>query len=293
MSQHTERTARFAEVWPEYERMIADRETWLAEGTGDAQECCRQLITTLGWLGGMSVALGKPDAVVRDYFRRAATYGLRMMGLPGSTQGPRVVDVKLAVSPDGKVRVESERPRPPQQHSGKPSLIAYADALTSVIAFGTADEIHGMASYGPDDYQTEGLVVGRRVHNSLAGRRAWLRGRDDEARRELRSALRGEHNAGDAALLAIADGDAVRFARHLAARLEAHLLQYRDKPLDPDGFVCVHALGLCRLAAAVGLPSSDARFLPVRLTEPLPHRDLTPPSAPSLWSRIGRMLGRE
>ena len=80
--------SRFLEVWPEYERMISDREAWLAEGTGDPQACSRQLVNTYQWLGGMGVALGKPDAVVRDYFCRAAAHGLRMMRSPGSTKEP-------------------------------------------------------------------------------------------------------------------------------------------------------------------------------------------------------------
>jgi hypothetical protein len=200
VSEPTELHRRFLEVWPEYERMIAGSETLLAEGKGDPQACSRTLITMYRWLGGMSLALGKPDDVARDYFRRAATSAVRMMGLPGSTVGPRVVDVKVSVSANGKAHVDSERPRPAQVLSGKPSLIAYLDAMTFVVAFGSADDIAAMARYGPDDYQTEGLVVGRDVHRSAAGLRAWLRGQDDEARRELRSALRGKPTPGDAAL---------------------------------------------------------------------------------------------
>jgi hypothetical protein len=292
MSEPTELHRRFLEVWPEYERMIASSETLLAEGKGDPQACSRTLITMYRWLGGMSLALGKPDDVARDYFRRAATSAVRMMGLPGSTVGPRVVDVELSVSANGKVHVDSERSRPAQVLSGKPSLIAYLDAMTFVVAFGSADDIATMARYGPDDYHTEGLVVGRDVHRSAAGLRAWLRGQDDEARRELRSALRGKPTPGDAALLAVAEGDAARFARHLAARLDAHRHRYRDEPLDPDGLVCVDALGLCRLAAAVGIPSAEAPFIPIHLTDPLPHRDVVPPP-PSLWSRIAKIFGGE
>jgi hypothetical protein len=292
VSEPTELHRRFLEVWPEYERMIAGSETLLAEGKGDPQACSRTLITMYRWLGGMSLALGKPDDVARDYFRRAATSAVRMMGLPGSTVGPRVVDVKVSVSANGKAHVDSERPRPAQVLSGKPSLIAYLDAMTFVVAFGSADDIAAMARYGPDDYQTEGLVVGRDVHRSAAGLRAWLRGQDDEARRELRRALRGKATPGDAALLAVAEGDAARFARHLAARLDAHRHRYRDEPHDPDGLVCVHALGLCRLAAAVGIPSAEAPFIPIRLTDPLPHRDVVPPP-PSLWSRIAKIFGGE
>jgi hypothetical protein len=127
----------------------------------------------------------------------------------------------------------------------------------------------------------------------MAGLTAWLRGRNEQARRELRSALRQEYSPGDAALLALSEGDAARFLRHLGKRLEAHERQYRNEPLDPDGLVCVHALGLCRLAAAVGLSSSDAPFLPVRLLEPLPRRELPPLPAPGLRTRIRKMLGVE
>jgi hypothetical protein len=89
MSEPTELQRRFLEVWPEYERMIASCETLLAEGRGDPQACSRTLITMYQWLGGMSLAVGKPDDIARDYFRRAATSGVRMMGLRGSTVGPR------------------------------------------------------------------------------------------------------------------------------------------------------------------------------------------------------------
>jgi len=283
----------FLEVWPEYERMISDREAWLAEGKGDPQACSRQLVTTCQWLGSMGLALGQPEAVVRDYFRRAAAHGIDMMRLPGSTKALRVVDIDLSVSANGNAQVDAYRPRPSQVHSGKPSLVAYLQAMWCVIAFGTSDAIDTMAGYGAGDCQIEGLVVGRSVYDSMAGLTAWLRGRDEEARRELRSALRQEYSPGDATLLALSEGDSPRFLRHLGKRLEAHRRQYLDEPLDPDGLVCVHALGLCRLAAAVGLSSSEAPFLPVRLLEPLPLRGLSPLPAPSLRTRIRKMLGVE
>jgi len=293
LSEQTELYAPFLEGWPEYERMISDREAWLAEGKGDPQACNRQLVTTYQWLGSMGLALGKPEAVVRDYFCRAAKHCVLMMRLPGSSQGLRVVDIELSVSGNGNAQVDSYRPRPPQVHSGKPSLVAYLEAMRCVIAFGTSDAIDTMAGYGAGDCQIEGLVVGHSVYDSMAGLRAWLRGRDEEARRELRSALRHEYSPGDAALLALTEGDAPRFLRHLGKRLEAHRRQYLDGPLDPDGLVCVHALGLCRMAAAVGLSSMDAPFLPVRLLEPLPRRELTSLPAPTLRSRIRNMLGVE
>jgi hypothetical protein len=161
---------------------------------------------------------------------------------------------ELSVSGNGNAQVDSYRPRPPQVHSGKPSLVAYLEAMRCVIAFGTPGAIDTMAGYGAGDCQIEGLVVGHSVYDSMAG---------------------------------------PRFLRHLGKRLEAHRRQYLDEPLDPDGLVCVHALGLCRLAAAVGLSSMDAPFLPVRLLEPLPRRELTSRPAPTLRSRIRNLLGVE
>jgi hypothetical protein len=64
VSEQTELYGPFLEVWPEYERMISDREAWLAEGRADPQACSRQLVTTYQWLGSMGLALGKPEAVV-------------------------------------------------------------------------------------------------------------------------------------------------------------------------------------------------------------------------------------
>jgi hypothetical protein len=171
----------FLEASPQYERMISDCEALLAEGKGDPQACSRQLMTTYQWLGSMGLALGKPEAVVRDYFCRAATHGVDMMRLPGSTKALRVVDIELSVSANGKSQVDEYRPRPPQVHSGKPSLIAYLQAMRCVIAFGTSDAIDTMAGYGAGDCQTEGLVVGRGVYDSMAGLTAWLRGRDEGA----------------------------------------------------------------------------------------------------------------
>jgi hypothetical protein len=110
-----------------------------------------------------------PEGVVRDYFCRAATHCVHMMRLPGSSQGPRVVDIELSVSGNGNAQVDSYRPRPPQVHSGKPSLVAYLQAMWCVIAFGTSDAIDTMAGYSAGDCQIEGLVVGRSVYDSMAG----------------------------------------------------------------------------------------------------------------------------
>src|SRR5262245_45832448 len=103
---------KFREVWPEYEKMIASAERHLADGTGDHQACTRHLATTYRWLGGMALAMGQSQEASRSYFLRATANALRMMTLPGSTKGPRIVDVGLVVTPDGKAHVESHVPRP-------------------------------------------------------------------------------------------------------------------------------------------------------------------------------------
>lgn len=286
------RTEAFTQLWAEYDEALARQVGYLASGQGPHQGRCHRASWYCMGLGAMSLALGKPDDLALEYFRRAARYGLRMMREPGSTQGLRVVDVELEISRDGKTTVVSEKPRKPVTYSGKPSVIAYGAAMVAVTAFGTPDELQAMAAFGPDDYQSEDLIEDRGAKPSHVGIRALLRGHDEEARRLLRRTLRYGATPSLAAYLAIAEGDAAAFARHLRARLEAHDRAARDEPASPQLIVCANALGLCRLAASVGIASREEPYLPLRLLEPLPTRTVAPMPPPTLWSRLRRYWDR-
>jgi hypothetical protein len=101
------------------------------------------------------------------------------------------------------------------------------------------------------------------------GLRAWLRGEEVPAKREVESALRACDETGGktlmATFLAMATGDQPAFEKYLEERLAAHKKQYQKKTSDPVGVVCLDGLGLCRLALERGLRVEEWPYLPVRL----------------------------
>ena len=75
------------------------------------------------------------------------------------------------------------------------------------------------------------------------------------------------------ALLALVDGDAIGFNRHLAAVVRNHVVDARSGELSDmqEGFICLEALGLSGLAKRQGVPVTvNSVYLPLSLLDARP-----------------------
>jgi hypothetical protein len=247
---------------------IQKRLDWLAAGKGDPQACYGTLSRDSISLACITLILGRSDEEARQHFHAAAEYAGQWLVAPGSTGGPRVYDVRQEASDTG-IRVTAIHEIPPSREPRKLSVIDFGYILPVTAAFGGRDALRAVGAFPEEGYQNPNVVAGPAVFTHDRAWKAWLRGEETEARKEgllfLKQSREGGPRAGMSAFLAMTTGDAKGFRKHLGERLESYRRQFQKRPNDPNGFVCLDGLALCRLAIDRGIAVEDGPYLPVRL----------------------------
>jgi hypothetical protein len=263
-----EAEAHFEQLHTEFTGAMSKRLRWLAEGRGDPQAISRGLCRDSIALGCMALILGHSDDEAREHFHAAAEYAGKWLVAPGSTGGPRVYEVRQEASEAG-IRVTAIHETPPSHEPRKLSIIDFGYILAATATFGGSDAMAAVGGFPEAGYQNPNVVAGPAAFTHDRAWKAWLRGEEAEARKEgllfLKQSRETGPRAGMSAFLAMTTGDAKGFRKHLDERLKAYRKQYQRRPNDPEGFVCLDGLALCRLAIDRGIAMADGPYLPVRL----------------------------
>lgn len=251
---------------------------------------------TLSWvarsLGCVCVVLHKKDEEGIGYFDRSVRFSRRMLHAGAGQQAP-LFDADLVLPPLTFPKGEYREAMPlPREY--KLDLVDYTSALMTTLAFGDFSAIEEVLACPESRYHSEADAPEEVA--SVRAWRAWILGDDDAAKRESKAALvecdTPALTLGLHAFVAMTRGDAPGFRQYLSERLKAYEHQYANVPQDPDAFVCMQGLALCRLAFNEGLRVPDEPYLPVRL---LPNYRSGRPEyegegeAPSLWARALRV----
>lgn len=277
----------FAELRSQHEALLARTLDALAGGATGGRAAYAQASWLSRSLGCIALVLRRDDEEALGHFRRAVDYGrLLLSAAPGGGPAPPLVPDASPGSPGEWSRV----------HVG---LLDYTTLLTLAVAFGDVAAIQEVAKFPEEEYSGDPEATPGTLH-VVRGWRAWLAARDRDARAAARTALthceEEAERAGLRAFQALMAGRARAFRSNVLQRLREHGRQYQLLPEEPDGFVCVQALALCRMAYNEGLQMEEEAYLPLRL---LPNyrngasEYEEPPESGGIWHRALRTLRLE
>jgi len=218
--------------------------------------------------GCIALILGKTEEHIRECYRQAADYGIKMLGIAEGQDGLRSFEVDLEGNDQGLTHVQI-RPRPVREGERKLSIDKFITALDMITAFGASTAIKVVAEFPEDSYTANpNVIADASTLADLRARRAWLRGDAETARRDGRAALSKNTNErvkpAMAAFLSIVDGEETAFAAALMDVVKAHKKFYQKYPHVAEGAVCFPGMSLCRMALDRGFPVDEQPYLPIR-----------------------------
>ncbi len=251
-----------------YDEQIRKGLALLSRGEGDAQAICRHAVRFSIWNACIRLILGRGDAEALRYFRQALAYGLIGLGAPSSMKGLRVYSVLMEIGEEGG-RLVYEHERKPAREPRTLSVADYSSVLTMAVCFGERAEVEEVARVSEDRYRNPNVVASEDYYGYLRAWKQLVLGDEGSAKRAMEDARSLNANprvAPDmAAFIHLLEGDRARFLKSVGERLQTHKNQYQKEPGNPEGFICLPGLMLCRMAIDRGMPVEDAPYLPVRL----------------------------
>jgi hypothetical protein len=218
--------------------------------------------------GCITLILGEGDGDVLKAFHATVEYALKLIGAsPPPGGGLRAYNVDVEISEEG-ARVKDVQEREPMPGEEKLSITDYYRALICTACFGDRSQITALASVPEDAYRNPGSVASADYWAYVRAWKAFLLGRDAEARRGAEFAFSKGAGSGKAeagALLAVMDLDQRRFTKDLQGALKLYMKTTSKQVNDPITSVFFPGLMLCRQAIARGIKVEDGPYLPVRL----------------------------
>ena len=240
----------------------------LARGEGDTQAICRQGLRFSIWNACIVLVLGRGEEAALRYFRQALACGLLALGAPGSKNGLRAYDVLMEVGDIGS-RIIQEHERRSAREPRILSIADYSGVLEIAACFGDQRAMEEVARYPEERYGNPNVIAGEDYYGYL---RAWKRLllRDNEgAKEEMQAALDEDPQPVPRkdmeAFVVLLEGDRPAFTARLEERLNGHKKQYQKQAGNPEGFICLPALMLCRAAIDQGMAVEEWPYVPVRL----------------------------
>jgi hypothetical protein len=236
--------------------------------TSDHQMAFHELMLLSYKEGCIAFILGRKEELTRECFRRAADYGIQMLGVREGREGLRSFEVDLEGNEQGLTSVQI-RARPIREGERKLSIDKFITALDMIAAFGVSAAIKVVAEFPEVSYTANpNVIADASTLANLRARRAWLRGDTETARREGRAALSQNTNErvkpAIAAFLSVVDGDEATFALNLKDVARVHKKSYQKHPHVAEGAVCFAGMSLCRMALDRGFPVVEQPYLPIR-----------------------------
>ena len=238
--------------------------------TSDHQMAFHELLLLSYKEGCIGFILGKTDEHVRESFRRAADYGIKLLAAkaPDGSTGFRSFEVDLEAARDGSIGGVEIRERRFQPEERKLSVDKFVAARMAITAFGPSSELMRVGYFPEEDYANPNVVPEPGTLEDLRARKAWLRGDRIQAKREGEAALSRSSNArvrpSIQAFLSLIGGDFANFCSHLVDVVKQHAKFYKKYPHVAEGAICYPGMELGRMAFDQGFPLKEQPYLPLR-----------------------------